>query len=490
MRRFDLLLSVFLLFLIFGYSFTYAGMNISIKDAISLALENNLDIKIERFNPAIRNAETEKERSVFDPVFTSDLTNSASITPSSSELQGAAEINQKTLDFNIGLTQKFLTGAYTELKFTNERIWSNSKFLTTNPYYESDVTLTVTQPILKDFGPHVNLSRIRIAENNEKISKEQLKGRIIEIITNTKKSYWNLLLSIEELEVRNLSLNLARDLLERNRKKVEVGVLAPIELVEAEAGVASREETVLVAEKSVRDSEDILRRITGLTKDWETVLFPVDKPIISKERPPFDESKRIALEKRHDYLQVNRDLEIKETNLRYTNNQTLLDLSFFGGIGLNGLNSSYSSNLERLKSGDFYSWQVGLSLEIPIGNRSARSDYIKARLEEEKARLAIKNMEDAITAEVREALREIDTTIKRIDATRSARVLAEKKLDAEEKRFNVGMSTSHDILVYQEELANALRNEKKAMIDHNIALINMEKVMGTATEKVGISFPL
>lgn len=490
MRRFDLLLSVFLLFLIFGYSFTHAGMNISIKDAISLALENNLDIKIERFNPAIRNAETEKERSVFDPVFTSDLTNSASITPASSELQGAAEINQKTLDFNVGLTQKFLTGAYTELKFTNERIWSNSKFLTTNPYYESDVTLTVTQPILKDFGPHVNLSRIRIAENNEKISKEQLKGRIIEIITNTKKAYWNLLLSIEELEVRNLSLNLARDLLERNHKKVEVGVLAPIELVEAEAGVASREEAVLVAEKSVRDSEDILRRITGLTKDWETVLFPVDKPIISKERPPFDESKRIALEKRHDYLQVNRDLEIKETNLRYTNNQTLPDLSFFGGIGLNGLNSSYSSNLERLKSGDFYSWQVGLSLEIPIGNRSARSDYIKARLEEEKARLAIKNMEDAITAEIREALREIDTTIKRIDATRSARVLAEKKLEAEEKRFNVGMSTSHDILIYQEELANALRNEKKAMIDHNIALINMEKVMGTATEKVGISFPL
>ncbi|MEK6690604.1 MAG: TolC family protein [Nitrospirota bacterium] len=465
-----------------------AGMNISIQDTIALALENNLDIKIEKFNPDIRKTETEKERSIFDPVFTSDFINSATRTPSSSELEGAREIDQKVLDFSIGLTQKFVTGTSAELKFINERYRSNSIFLKINPYYESDVTLTLTQPLLKDFGPNINLTRIRIAENNENISGEQLKLKIIEVISNSKRAYWNLLLNIEELEVRKFSLNLAKDLLERNRKKVEVGVLAPIELIQAEAGVASREEAVFVAEKAVRDAEDAVKRITGLTKEWEKVLIPVDKPIISKERLHFDESKRIAFESRPDYLQANKDLENKAINIRYTKNQTLPELSFVGGIGLNGLNSSYSSDLKGLRSGDFYSWKVGLSLAIPIGNRSARSDYLKARLEEEKARVELKNLEEAIIVEIRVAIREIDTTHKRIDATRSARILAEKKLEAEEKKFNVGMSTSHDILIFQEELANALRNEKKAMIDHNNALINLEKVTGITIEKAGIVF--
>lgn len=483
-----LLLLLFTLSCLLWASTANSEMALSIKEAIAFAIENNLDIKIEGFNPEIRKTETEKEKSFFDPVFRTDINNAVSRTPASSELQGAERIDQKVFDFDIGFKQKFSAGTYSELEFKNERIWSNSRFLTLNPYYKSDITLTVTQPLFKDFGSEVNLARIRIAENNEKISKDQLKGKIIDVITNTKRAYWNLLLSIEELEVRRLSLKLAKDLLERNRKKVEVGILAPIEIIEAEAGVASREEAVLIAEKNVKDSEDTLKRITGLTKDWESALIPTDRPIISKERPSLEESIRIALQRRPDYLQANKDLKNKEINRRFTKNQTLPNLSFVGGIGLNGLNSSYGSDLERLKSGDFYSYQVGLSLEIPIGNRSAKNDYLKARLEEEKARVMLSNLEEAITLEIREALREIDTTLKRIEATRVARILAEKKLEAEEKRFSVGMSTSHNILIFQEELANALRNEKKAMIDHNNALINLEKVIGTAMEKEGVVF--
>jgi len=479
---------LFILSFLLYASIADSEMNLSIKEAISLALENNLDIKIEGFNPKIRKADTEKERAVFDPVFITDLNNAVSKTPAFSELQGAPEIEQKAFNFDIGIRQRFSTGASTELRFKNERIWSNSRFLTLNPYYESDITLTVTQPLLKGFGADLNLSRIRIAENNERISMDQLKGKIIDVITNTKRAYWNLLLSIEELEVRRLSLRLAMDLLERNLKMVEAGILAPIEIIEAEAGVAAREEAVLVAEKAVKDAEDLLKRITGLTKDWEIALIPIDRPMIIKERPNLDESIKIALEMRPDYLQAVRDLRNKEINLRSAKNLSLPSLSLVGGIGLNGLERDYPSNLEMLKSGDFYSYQIGLNLEIPIGNRGAKNDYLKARLEEERARVFLKNLEEAITIEIREALREIDTTLKRIDATRTARILAEKKLDAEEKRFNVGMSTTHDILLFQEELANAMRNEKRAIIDHNNAFINLDKVMGTVMEKEGVVF--
>lgn len=466
----------------------YAGMDLSLKDAVELALENNLDIKIERFNPDIRKTETEKERAIFDPTFTLDLNNAFSKTPVYSELQGAPEVIEKVTDLNVGFKQKFSTGAYGELKFINERASSNSIFLTLNPYYKSDLTLTVTQPLFKNFGPEVNLSRINIAENNERISKDLLRGRMIDIISDTKRAYWNLLLSNEELEVKKLSLELSKDLLKKNRRKVEVGVLAQIEIIEAEAGVATREEAVLLAEKEVRDSEDALKRITGLTKDWEIVLSIIDKPIISREKPSFTEMFRTALENRPDYLQAGRDLKNKEINLRFTRNQTLPNLSLVGGIGLNGLDNSYGSDLERLKTGDFYSWQVGISLEIPLGNRTAQNDYLRAKLEEDKTRVTMKNLEEAIAVEVREALRELDTTLKMIDATKVTRTLAEKKLEAEEKKFNVGMSTSHDILVFQEELADALKNEKKALIDHNNALIKLDKVTGVIVKNTGVVF--
>lgn len=466
----------------------HAGMDLSIKGAVELALENNLDIKIEQFNPDIRKTETEKERAVFDPAFTLKLNNAFSKTSVYSELQGAPEVIEKVTDLNLGLKQKFSTGAYSELKFINERASSNSIFLTLNPYYKSDLALSVTQPLFKNFGPEVNLTRINVAENNEKISKDQLRGKMIDIIADTKRAYWNLLLSLEELEVRNLSLELSRDLLKKNRRKVEVGVLAQIEIIEAEAGVATREEAVLLAEKAVRDAEDTLKRITGLTKDWEIILNITDKPIITREKLSFMEMFRTALENRPDYLQAGRDLKNREINLKFTRNQTLPNLSLVGGIGLNGLDNSYGSELERLKTGDFYSWQVGISLEIPLGNRAAQNDYLRAKLEEEKARVSMKNMEEAIAVEIREALRELDTTLKMIDATKVTRTLAEKKLEAEEKKFNVGMSTSHDILIFQEELANALKNEKKSLIDHNNALIKLDKVTGVIVKNTGVVF--
>lgn len=469
--------------LLSGHAFANSVMNLSLKEAISLALENNLDIRIERYNPHIQKTETEKERAIFDPVFMVDSSNSVLRVPTSSEPQGAREMEQEVFDFNLGFKKRFSTGAYSELKFTNERVWSNSRFLTVNPSYKSQATLTLTQPFFKNFGPDVNLSRIRIAENNEEISRDQLRGRIVEVITNTQKAYWNLVLSIDELEVRRLSFRLAKDLLEKNRKRVDVGVLAPIEIIEAEVGVASREEAVLVTEKAVKDAEDALRKITGLTQDWEGHIVPTDKPSVTQERLSFYEAIERAFKNRYDYLMTMKELKNKEIYLRFTKNQTFPNLAFIGTIGLNGLDRDYSSNLEGLKSGDFYSWRLGLTLEIPLRNRAAKTEYLKARLEEEKTKVSLRNLEEAITLEIREALREIDTTLKRIDATRVARVLAEKRLEAEDKRFNVGMSTSHDILIFQEELANALRNEKKALIDHNNALINLEKVTGTAIEE-------
>ncbi|MEW6410235.1 MAG: TolC family protein, partial [Nitrospirota bacterium] len=451
------------------------------------ALRNNLDIAIERYNPDVREKETMVEEAVFDPSLSLELTNNDSVTRRASRLTGVGDKDiQRTVDLDVNFKQKLLTGATYELKFTNERLRTNSTQAIINPYYKSDIRLSITQPLLKNLGRDVNLSRIIISKNNESISENQLRSRIINVISDVQRAYWDLFLAREELDVRRLSLRLAKDLLDRNRAKVEVGILAPIEVIQAEAGVASREEGVILAEKTVADTEDNLKKITGLKNNWDVSIIPVDKPSIIKVKVEPKEMFTAAIENRPDYIQAKTEIINKGINKRLFENQKLPDLNLLGSIGLNGLDKDYGSNLERVKTTDYYAWEVGLNLSIPIGNRAAKGNYMKAKIEEEKARVELSNIEQTITVEVREAIRAVEAALKRIDATRSARVLAEKKLDAEEKKFAVGMSTSHDILTFQEELATAISNEKKAVIDYNKSLVNLERVAGITLKKLKV----
>ncbi len=256
-------------------------------------------------------------------------------------------------------------------------------------------------------------------------------------------------------------------------------MLAPVEIYKAEAEASLREEALLKAKKNVFDSEDKLRAVMNL-KDWSSEIIPIEKtPHPPTDIEPVEEAISTAFSNRRDYKQALLEYQNKEILKRYYDNQRYPDLNISGSAGLNALNGTYRKAIDDLGSRDNYSWQFGISLTIPIGNRAAEGNYIKAKNEEEKSGIALKLIEQKITIETREAYRSVQLAMETIKASKKTRIAAEKRLEAEEARFKVGMATLNDVLKFQEEYTDALSSEKRAEIDYAVASIELEKTKGT-----------
>jgi outer membrane protein TolC len=471
---------------------------LSLQDGIKLVLQNNLDITIEQQNPAISQADITIQKANFDPSLTLDVNIDRSIVaPFSNSLDATQGTDNAHVNYNAELTQKLLTGGNYDLNFTNQRLHTNitSNALINpgliNPSYTSVLLLTLTQPLLKNFGFEVNEAQIKIARNNYLISQELFEARVIDLILRTQEQYWDLVFARQNLKVQQQSLRSAQELLATNRERAEQGLLASIEVLVAEAGVASQQENIITAEKAIKDAEDNIRQLINLPDRSlmeEFAILPVDEP--DTEEKTFDAKAvvRTAIEKRPDVRQAKVTIITNGINYRTAKNQLLPGLDFIGSIGLNGLGGSFPGDMEQLGSTDFYSWSAGLQLVYPLGNRSARASFARSHVVLDQSAFSLRSLEQNVILEVKEAVRRVQTDFRRIESNRKARVLAEKKVEAETERFNVGLSTTKNVLDFQRDLATAEGNELRAITDYNKSLANLEKVRGTSFEKNGIVF--
>ena len=317
-----------------------------------------------------------------------------------------------------------------------------------------------------------------------------LRDRVIRIVSRVQELYWDLVFRIQELEVRRLSLKLARDLLEQTRVQVAVGTQPQLSILEAEAGVAAREEAVIVAENDVRTVEDRLKEILNLFDDQqrrEAPIVPLDSPQFTIEEIDLKKALEEAFDHRPDYRQAQLEIESRAINESFTRNQLLPALDFQGRVGINGLDSNAGDAFSNYTSGDFVQFQVGLAFRYPLGNQAARSRFTRARLEVEQAKTVLERTAQRILVEVREAVRNVETSIKRVSVTRGARELAQKKLEAEEKKLAVGLSSVREILRFQDDLSREQSREIRALTDYNIALANLDRAKGMTLERMNIS---
>lgn len=285
------------------------------------------------------------------------------------------------------------------------------------------------------------------------------------------------------------SLERAEDLLRKNKIEVESGTLAPIEIIEAESGVASRVEAIISAENAIRDKEDELKRILNLA-DSEIIsdveIVPVDKPTFEPKEVPLKETIKIAMEKRPELKELQIEVENAGMEVRRKKNELFPKLDLTGGVRYSGLGGTIDGAHDSTFSGDFQGEFITLTFEVPIGNRAARNDYKKAKLGKEQSALNVKKKELDIVVEVRGSVREVMTNIERVMATRKARELAQKRLEVEEKKYSVGRSTSLEILRAQEDLATAEGNETKALTDYEISRGSLEAAKGTILDAYNI----
>lgn len=477
---------------------------LSLRETVEKTLKNNVTITVQGFTPKIKEKAVTDQEAQFDP------SAYASLTPAKTKQQVASVFAQPNVSVNenlnsvLGLKQKVLTGGNYSLEWDSLRAGTNSALAPLVPNYTSQINLSLTQPLLKNFGIDINKTPILIAKNDVAVSDYDFKGQVINIITNAENVYWDLHFAIEDLKVKEKSLERARDLERTVKAQVNAGTMAPIEVIAAQSEVAARDELVIIARKAIKDNEEILKNAMNVTfdsQDGKKPIRPTDQPTFAaKENFDLDESLKEAFVNRPDYLGKKKNLESKNILVKYNQNQLYPSIDLVASAGVNGMagtpkdvtfggttvQSPYKGGfldaMGNAFSTNYYQWSLGVQLNYPLGNRSAESRLAASKLDAEQLLLDIKDLEKKIIVDVREAIRLLDTSAKNVEATRVARKLAEERLRAEEKKLKVGLSTSFNVLVIQENLATQESNEIKAVIDYNKAKIKLQQVMGTTLE--------
>ncbi|TVM03829.1 MAG: hypothetical protein CV087_02895 [Candidatus Brocadia sp. WS118] len=473
-------------------------VSLSLQESVAYALRNNFDIEISELNLKIQDYGITKEKSRFDPLLKLEGNLQDSETPSSNLLQvgssTATVISPFVADGRTAdavLQSLIPTGATVSLGYSVVRGFLDpSPFQLLNPSYTNFIEASITQPLLKGAGWFYNRSPIYIARNNKKISLAQFKSRALEVSNAVQEAYWNYVQAMENLKVAKKSLERAEDLLKKNKVQVEVGTLAPVEIIDAESGVASRVEAVILAENTIRDREDELKRIMNFAGSEiisDATVVPTDKPYFEPQKVEVKETIKIAMEKRPELTELHLVTENAGIQTRRRKNELYPQLDFAGGIRYTGLGSEASDANDSAFSEAYQGEFLGLTLSIPIGNRSARSEYHKSKLNERQATINFKKKELDIVVEVRASARQVMTNIERVNATKKARELAEKRLENEENKYRVGRTTSLEVLRAQENLAISEFEETRAIIDYEISLGNLETAKGTILEAYDIN---
>jgi outer membrane protein TolC len=485
---------------------------LSLEDCILKAMENNIGVAVEVLNPELADISVARAGEKFMPSLSFSLNKRDTNSASYSFLDAAEQISTVRNDYSAQISQLIPTGGSFSISLDGYKTETNRKFQTINPRYGSTLTFNFSQPLLRNFGFKINRRDIIIAKNNLDISESQLKRVLQETIYSVEEAYWNLVHSIENLKVRQQSLKLAQDLLEKNKRAVEVGTLAPIEILSAQSAVATREADILQAEALLKDNEDRLRTIVNLAAEEEGAelakIIPLDKPAYEKREVTLDEALRTAMENRPDLNATRIDLKNRELNVSYTRNQLLPNLSLnasYWSPGITGdqlvyppgdpfadpidlIEGSPSDALKDVFDFKYNNWSATITLDIPLNILLSRADYAQARVDLDQAVLRLKNQEQQLFLEIKSAVRAMQTDYKRVQAYKVARELSERTLEAEEEKLKVGITTPFFVLQYQTDLATAQTNELRAMVDYNLSLARLNRAMGVSLKVKNIKF--
>ena len=473
---------------------------IALGDAAIRALKSNLDITISRQTKESRLSDIIVEQAKFDPTLSVNGQYLRTVNPLNRPVFGGTQSNlteitifdQRNSSVTVDAQTNLVTGGNLDLNYspayTNVNPAVAQGFLF-NPAWTGGLAMTLTQPLLRNAGLDVNKTFIRIAQNNAAVEEHVFRDRVLTVLATVEQTYWELVFANENLKVAEAALKAAQNLLAENRAKAKAGVMSIVDVLQAEAAVASRVEQILIAEKAIRDQEDQLRRLLNpgeneLREDLR--LTPQDPPAVALQPISLQEAIDIAIERRPEIVQAKRNLDSSELNTNFAKNQLLPTLSFQGTVGLAGLGGNLGNSVNSNFSGDFYNYGAGLVLSYPLGNRSAWSTYNKRQMEGRNAQASLVSVRQQIIVGVREAVRRVQTDFKRIETTRSARIMAEKQLQAEQERLKVGLSTTRFVLEFQRDLATAQGNELRAIVDYNKSLSNLERHKATTLDRYNL----
>jgi outer membrane protein TolC len=474
-----------------------APLKISVDDAVRMALQNNVDLAAARIDPQISDARVAGAVSIFKPTVGSSLSRNNQLQPPSSFLIPTSTRND-VVTSNVGLNQRLpWFGTSYSVSWDSTHTDSNSFLNSYNPLIRSGLSLSLSQPLLRDFATDGARANVDLSRTNRVIADTRLQETVVQTTAAVKTAYWNLVSARANVDARRAALALAEELVRVNKAKVDVGQSPPIDLVSAQAEVASNQEQLIVAETGVKQSEDRLRLLifdAAKRDTWNIQIEPSDAPPIATVNLDMDEAVTNAIRNRADLARARRETENAQTSLRLASNQKLPDVrvnASYQASGLGGTEvlraggfpgtivgpgqvTSFSSVLDQLFRSNYPTWAVGVSVSYPIGQSSEEAIHARSVLEAQQAEHRVRSGEARAIQQVRDAGWKVEMNGRRVETARLSRELAEQRRDVEQKRFEVGMSTSFLVIQAQRDLAQARQNELSAVLAYDLSLVDFE----------------
>ena len=484
---------------------------LSVGDLINLIIQNNLDVGVNRLTPLSSRYLIETMYLPFEPTLHLQATVTRNTSPATSQLIGAQSLSTLGGAYSLGFSQALDTGTTLGVDFVMNRNSSNSAFNTFNPSYTGLLRYSFSQHLLKDYGRVNNRRQIRVAQNNQKISETQFERQLIDLVAQAQRGYWDLVFAAEDIKVKQRSMDLAQKTLSDNEIQVRIGTLAPIDVVQAESEVANRRVQYVTSTYTEVQTQDQVKKLITSQGDPGLILAKlIPSQVVPKPQPsdvpPVEQAIKIALENRPEIKQLQLDLQNKKIDLEYTKNQLLPAVDLFAAYNQNGVGGK-----ETIRSGfgptapivaqfegsifdafgqlfgyGYTGYSVGLSVQIPLRNRAAQGENARAMTDERIAEQKITSQAQQIALEVRNALTQVDMNRARIEAATKASELSERRLEAEQKKFDLGASTIRFVLEEQRNVAQAQTDELQAIVNYTKALVDIDRAMGMTLKKNNI----
>lgn len=485
-------------------------VRLTLEDAVKFALDRNLDIAVQRLNPEINDIAIASVRSVYHPALTSTLSAANLNQLPTSQLIGGSNVVQGTQTYNGGVAQSVPWGGGSyQLTLNNFRQTSTSNNVLFNPALQSVWSAVYTQPVLRGFRTDATRQQLQVTRINRDISDVQLRATITNTLSNVRNAYWDYVFAVQALDVAQQSVDLAEQLVKDNQTRVEVGTMAPIDVVQAQSQAATARQNLAVVRQTMQTAELVLKRlIVSGTEDpnWNAQLDPVDRPEFHPEAIDIEAAVRRALSERTDLDIAKKTTQANDATLRYLRDQVLPQADVQATYGLAGIGGTqfqrpanqlggtptivpggFNDTIAALFNNRYPRWTVALNFSYPLGLSSQEASVARARVQLNQVQAQVKQIELQVATDVTNAAVTVQSNTERVQAAQAARELAQKQLEAEQSKFEVGMSTNYNVIQSQRDLATAQNNELQAVLNYRKSLVELERLQQTTLQNLNIT---
>ena len=509
-----------------------ADLELSLPEAVQLAFEHNLDIRVVGYDRSLAEERVTSAKGQFEPLLFFGIPGAVGVTPyptggafgggsgfgglgytdqrfpASTALAGADVTTQRSFASLFDFQHQLGFGLRYDISYVASRTNSNSIFNSLNPAWNNTLAVSVVQPLLNGRGRAATEAPLRLARANTAVSRASFVAQVEQVLLQVEHAYWELVFSERDLEVKESSRQLAIEQLGRTRAQVEVGLIAPVEVTQAEVQVAARQTDLIVARNNLENNRDALRallRADRLPFGWDTQLLATEEPTVMATDVEVDASIQLALERRAELTAAQATISARQVEVKATRNALLPRIDLIGQISANGIGGDlivrdgffggdiievvpggYNDAVQQLFGLDFTTWSAGVNVTVPLGNSAAEGNYAQATLNEDRARADRLRTEQRVVLEVRRAARGVRAAFEAIESTSKTRELAEEQLRIETDRFDVGMSTNFEVLQLQDQLSVSRSGELRARIEHRRATAELARATGTLLDKYSI----